>query len=144
MLEQNISDLQKDKEKLIEAIDILTTQQNQLKTNISSLYLTAKTEIDRKNRIITELRMELEDLKFRRVGKRMWQNDYDDNRPVKMPKTDHTPAHHVKNPFSRNNEGDIADKSLRNSKIVRNVPSNKINQDEIIMIEDRYIFITLF
>lgn len=141
LLEQNIAILQKDKEKLIEAIDVLTAQQNQLKTNISSLYLTAKTEIDRKNRIITDLRTELEDLKFRRVGKRKWQNNYEDNKPVKMPKIDlNAQTCNVHTALSRNNVGDIAVKKLHHSEIVRNVPCNKISQEEIIIIEDRYIF----
>lgn len=54
-------------------MQILSSEQNNLKKNISSLYLTAKIEIERKDRIIKDLRSELEDLKFRRGTKPTWQ-----------------------------------------------------------------------
>lgn len=59
-----------------------------MKTNISSLYLTAKTELARKDKIIADLRTELEDLKFRRVGKRNFHYNGEHNRPAKIAKVE--------------------------------------------------------
>lgn len=86
-LEVNIQDLQSNNQKLQDIIEVLIKEKNNLETNISSLYLTAKIEIERKEKIIADLRMELDDLKFRRVGKRKHDNS-DYQRPLKMAKTD--------------------------------------------------------
>nr|CAI5852289.1 unnamed protein product [Callosobruchus analis] len=53
------------KKQSADLVDMRKTQQN-LENNISSLYNTAKGEIDRKNRQIAELQRELDDIKFRR------------------------------------------------------------------------------
>lgn len=104
LLEHDISTLQQEKDRLIEAMQILTTEQNNLKKNISSLYLTAKTEIDRKNRVINELRMELEDLKFRRVGKRKWHPTSEEQRPAKVSKTEPPKEQQCSNKCSESKE----------------------------------------
>ncbi|CAH1973570.1 unnamed protein product [Acanthoscelides obtectus] len=66
MLKDHITSLERDIEKLTKAIVTLKKVQENLEKNISSLYLTAKAEIDRKNRQIAELQRELDDFKFRR------------------------------------------------------------------------------
>lgn len=47
----------------------LTRANGILKANISTLYRTAKAEIERKNARITELQSELDDLIFKRMNK---------------------------------------------------------------------------
>lgn len=92
--------MKREKDSLIEALETIKTEQKTLKSNISSLYQTAKTEIARKDRIILDLRTELEDLKFRRVGKRAWQPSYGDHRASK--RMDHSNAF---SQYSNNDKG---------------------------------------
>lgn len=107
-----------------------------MKTNISSLYQTAKIEITRKDRTITELRTELEDLKFRRVGKRKWEQPSDFNRPAKVRKTethDQPQSSHCEfgssNKEECNWQGDLNDKDLQ--------------QEEIVTTLERYLFLSV-
>nr|XP_023013109.1 GATA zinc finger domain-containing protein 14-like [Leptinotarsa decemlineata] len=65
-LEDHIDSLQQDVEKLVEAVKWLKTLQDNLAENISSLFLTAQTELARKDRIIEDLRRKLDDIIFRR------------------------------------------------------------------------------
>lgn len=89
LLEENIEVLKNDNETLIGALRQLTNEKNNLIKNISSLYLTAQTEINRKNRIITDLRTQLEDLQFRRLGKRKCMHE-SEQRPSKIIKIEST------------------------------------------------------
>lgn len=65
-INQQNSKLIKDNEMLKEKLANCEQQNKVLRTNISSLYKTAKAEIMRKKREIQELRMELDDLIFKR------------------------------------------------------------------------------
>ncbi|KAJ8985821.1 hypothetical protein NQ317_012061 [Molorchus minor] len=57
---------QEDVEKLTATVEKLNSNQDILKTNISRLFLTAKEEIARKDRMIADLRSQLDDICFRR------------------------------------------------------------------------------
>lgn len=87
LLEDQISELEKENEHLRGTLEVLFLENKNLKTNISSLFATAKKEIERKDVTITTLRTELEDLKFRRVGKRKYHN-LENDKPHKMIKID--------------------------------------------------------
>ena len=65
-LEEKCSALEREKEQKAKANLELNRTVTVLKTNISSLYKTAKTEIDRKGQQIKELQSELDSLKFRK------------------------------------------------------------------------------
>ncbi|KAJ8958845.1 hypothetical protein NQ318_019609 [Aromia moschata] len=56
LLEDHVKSLESDIEKLTATIVKLKQNQDNLTKNISSLYLTAKAEIERKDRMIVELR----------------------------------------------------------------------------------------
>lgn len=60
----------------MDAIISMKKVKDTLVNNISSLYTTAKAEIERKDRLIADLRIELEDIKFRRFTK---ANQYSSN-----------------------------------------------------------------
>lgn len=73
IVEKQLMDLKKRSEHLTAKLKLYATRgmalekENRiLKANISSLYKTAKAEIERKDSIIADLRQELDDLKFRR------------------------------------------------------------------------------
>lgn len=129
LLQENIEQLHSEKERLIEAMQILSTEQNNLKKNISSLYLTAKTELDRKNRIITELRTELEDLKFRRVGTRKWQHSSAVQRPAK--------ASHSESESSNYANPEV--KRLEGTSLLRNVQENIVSETLEQKAEHKYV-----
>ena len=65
-LEEKCTALEREKEQKAKANLELNRTVTVLKTNISSLYKTAKTEIDRKGQQIKELQSELDSLKFRK------------------------------------------------------------------------------
>lgn len=87
-LQELINNLHKENATLLDDLENLTKKLNILEKNSASLYVTAKAEVDRKDRLITELRTELEDLKFRR-NKRKYQHSLDEDnvRPAKTFKT---------------------------------------------------------
>ncbi|CAH1117412.1 unnamed protein product [Phaedon cochleariae] len=70
MLGNHIVCLEGDVEKLTTALLRLKSLQENLTRNISSLFMTAKKEIERKDRIIADLRSQLDDITFRRMGMR--------------------------------------------------------------------------
>ncbi|KAG5890246.1 hypothetical protein JTB14_030173 [Gonioctena quinquepunctata] len=80
LLEDHIDSLEGDVEKLTDALQRLKVIQENLARNISSLFLTAKAELARKDRIIDELRNQLDDVLFRRKRK-----DWNDP-PMPFPK----------------------------------------------------------
>ena len=83
-LEERCSTLESEKEQKEKDNLELNRKLTVLKTNISSLYKTAKSEIDRKSEQIRELQSQIDTLKFRR-GKRV------DERANRQQQSDHQP-----------------------------------------------------
>ncbi|XP_050514136.1 titin homolog [Diabrotica virgifera virgifera] len=65
-LKKHINEQNEDMEKLVKALNDMKTTNENLKNNISSLLLTAKAELGRKDNTIADLRRDLDNIAFRR------------------------------------------------------------------------------
>lgn len=68
-LQRHVTSLEGDVKKLCDRITEMKTVQDNLTRNISALFNTAKSELDRKNRRINELQSQLDDMIFKRNSK---------------------------------------------------------------------------
>ncbi|KAL3281497.1 hypothetical protein HHI36_004704 [Cryptolaemus montrouzieri] len=65
-LQLHVTSLEEDIQKLCDRITEMKQIQDNLSRNISELYKTAKSEIDRKDRLISELQLKIDDMVFKR------------------------------------------------------------------------------